>query len=235
MIASSSPQTSLHSTHIALIDYGIGNLRSVQKALETVCIRKQAGNSAIVKVIQTSEPDVILSAWKVVLPGVGAFGDGMAGLRHRKLIGVLEELVQRGTPLLGICLGMQLLFENSEELGDHRGLGFIPGNVRRFATPGLKVPQTGWNQIQETESSIQKGSPLMANLPPKSYAYFNHSYYCIPSITEHWMGKTVYGIKYASIVCHGQLYGVQFHPEKSQQVGLQILENFFDLNAQEAA
>lgn len=215
--------------HIALIDYGIGNLRSVQKALETVCrSRLPEENAPDLQVILTSDPGVIRTAWKVVLPGVGAFRDGMAGLHQRNLVTLIDEIVHNGTPLLGICLGMQLLFESSEELGEHRGLGFIPGYVRRFDTPGLKVPQTGWNQIR-----IMKNSSLLKNLQPNSYAYFNHSYFCTPTFTEDLLGVTDYGIQYASVVCRGQLYGVQFHPEKSQDIGLQILKNFIQIEPEE--
>jgi imidazole glycerol-phosphate synthase subunit HisH len=226
-----SPRQSCSSNSnsvIALVDYGIGNLRSVQKALEKVCYPD------ITRVVLTSDPEVILSAAKVVLPGVGAYGDGMAGLRQRNLVVILEEITKRGTPLLGICLGMQLLFENSSELGEHRGLGLIPGCVRRFDMPGYKVPQTGWNQIQEAGGFTRNGSLLLAGLPPNSYAYFNHSYYCVPALAEDWVGITEYGIPYASVVNHGQLYGVQFHPEKSQDVGLQILNNFLEIATAEA-
>ena len=198
---------------IALVDYGIGNLRSVEKALGAV--------GADVRL--TVDPAQILAADKVVLPGVGAFGDGMTGLQARGLIGALETIVTRGSPLLGICLGMQLLFENSDELGDFTGLGFLPGRVRRFASSELKVPQTGWNQLlPERENLLLKG------IAPGSYAYFNHSYYCDPADKDDVLALTSYGIHYASVVGRGQLYGVQFHPEKSQAIGLQILYNFVE-------
>jgi len=207
---------------IALIDYGIGNLRSVEKALATV--------GADVRL--TVDPDVIMSAAKAVLPGVGAFGDGMAGVEARGLVEVLETLVARQTPLLGICLGMQLLFEASDERGHYAGLGFLPGRVRRFpfaalrASPdgGLKVPQTGWNQILP-----ERDHPLLRGLPPGSYAYFNHGYYCELVEASDVLARTEYGLRYASVVGRGQLYGVQFHPEKSQAVGLTMLKNFVEL------
>ena len=199
---------------IALIDYGIGNLRSVEKALAAV--------GADVRL--TEDPGQILAADKVVLPGVGAFGDGMAGLRARDLIEVLATIVARETPLLGICVGMQLLFEASDELGEHTGLGFLPGRVRRFPNTGLKVPQTGWNQLL-----AKRDSPLLRGLPLGGYAYFNHSYYCDPDEKTDVLANTEYGIPYASVVERGCLYGVQFHPEKSQMVGLAMLKNFVEL------
>lgn len=199
---------------IALIDYGIGNLRSVEKAL----------TAAGAQVCLTSVKEEIISADKVVLPGVGAFGDGMKGLQVRGFVQVLEEVRQRRTPLLGICVGMQLLFKGSDEAPDSPGLGFLPGFVRRFEGPGLKVPQTGWNQILPL-----RVSPLLQNLPQDCYAYFNHGYYCDPASKMDWLATTDYGLNYASIVGHDNLYGVQFHPEKSQDVGLQILRNFVEM------
>jgi glutamine amidotransferase len=198
---------------IALIDYGIGNLRSVEKALAAVGV----------DVRLTTDPTQILAADKVVLPGVGAFGDGMAGLHARDLIDVLRTIVVRETPLLGICLGMQLLFEGSDELGNFAGLGFLRGRVRRFPAGDLKVPHTGWNQLLPMRESL-----LLEKLTPGSYAYFNHSYYCDPADRDDVLVRTDYGIRYASVVGRGQLYGVQFHPEKSQAVGLQILRNFVE-------
>lgn len=217
---------------IALIDYGIGNLRSVQKALEHV--------GADVNV--TEKPDEILSASKVVLLGVGAFGEGMKGLRDRGLVEVVKEVVQVGTPLLGICVGMQMLFEESEEMGAHEGLGVLKGRVTKFVFKdeigdkretsnvkvagvqhALKVPQTGWNQILPQRDSI-----LFRDLPQGSFAYFNHSYYCDAS-PEDTLATTDYGIEYSSIVGQGNVYGIQFHPEKSQAVGLRLLRNFVEL------
>ncbi|MEK7325524.1 MAG: imidazole glycerol phosphate synthase subunit HisH [Chloroflexota bacterium] len=225
---------------VALIDYGIGNLRSVQKALEYVGAQ----------VALTDDPQAILSADKVVLPGVGAFGDGMKGLRVRGLDEVVKEAVRVGKPLLGICVGMQVLFESSEELGEHEGLGVLPGRVLKFpvrsgrlrvsrpgreatcpkgvlrkvATTGtkLKVPHTGWNQIEP-----QKDSPLFHGLPIGSFAYFNHSYYCAAQ-PDDTLATTDYGGPYPSIVGRGCVYGIQFHPEKSQSVGLTLLRNFVE-------
>lgn len=199
---------------IALIDYGIGNLRSVEKALTAVGAQ----------VSLTSETGEILSADKVVLPGVGAFGDGMQGLRQRDLLGAISAVVEAGKPLLGICLGMQLLFEVSYEHGVHPGLGLLSGEVRRFESDGLKVPQTGWNQIRP-----ERQSHLLKDLAPNSYAYFNHSYYCQPAEPSDILASSEYGVNYASVVRRERLYGVQFHPEKSQAVGLQILRNFVEM------
>lgn len=198
---------------IALIDYGIGNLRSVQKALEHVGA----------EVHLTEDANVILAAEKVVLPGVGAFGDGMKGLHQRGLADVVREVVARGTPLLGICVGMQVLFEASEEMGEHIGLGILPGRVKKFSSSQyLKIPQTGWNEILPITPS-----PLLSGLPRGAYAYFNHSYFC-EAHAEHTLATTEYGGPYASIVGRGRVYGIQFHPEKSQQVGLLLLRNFVE-------
>lgn len=197
---------------IALVDSGIGNLRSVEKALITV--------GAVVE--RTSTPQVVLEAEKVVLPGVGAFGDGMVGLESRGLIEPIRTIVARGTPLLGICVGMQVLFEESEEHGRHAGLGFLPGTVKRFEPRGLTVPQTGWNQVHACREN-----PLLDGLPPGVYAYFNHSYYC-DAQPEDTLAETEYGVRYCSVTGRGSLYGVQFHPEKSQKVGLTILRNFVE-------
>jgi imidazole glycerol-phosphate synthase subunit HisH len=198
---------------IALIDYGIGNLRSVEKALQAVGA----------KVITTDRTEVILSAAKVVLPGVGAFGDGIRTLQRLGLDLVLKQVRDRETPLLGICLGMQLLFNSSDEMGNFSGLGFLPGRVRSFPKSNLKVPQTGWNQIVAVGES-----PLLAGLPTGSYAYFNHGYYCETENPSDVLAWTEYGKQYASVVGHGNIYGAQFHPEKSQSVGLLILRNFVE-------
>ncbi len=207
-------------TIVALVDYGIGNLRSVEKALAAAGAQVQL----------TSDPETILRAAKVVLPGVGAFGDGMQGLHQRGLVGVVQEIVQRGVPLLGICLGMQLLFETGEEMGTSVGLGLFPGRVLRFpssrqagAPRGPKIPQTGWNQFEPTRPHL-----LLDGLAPGCYAYFNHSYYCVAQEADDILAETEYGLRYCSVVGRGRLYGVQFHPEKSQAVGLQILRNFVE-------
>jgi glutamine amidotransferase len=195
---------------IAVVDYGIGNLRSVEKALQHV------GAEAVV----TADPAVLEAARGIVLPGVGAFGDGMAQLQARGFGPVLARLAAASRPILGICLGMQLLFEESEEMGRHAGLGLLPGRVRRFPS-GLRVPHIGWNQVHAL-----RPSPLLEGVPQDCYAYFVHSYYVEPACPEAVLATTDYGLAYASVVGRGNLFGLQFHPEKSQDVGLRMLRNF---------
>jgi len=198
---------------ITIIDYGVGNLRSVYKAFKAV------GSDPL---ISFSKKDV-LTASKIVLPGVGSFGDGMAGLRERDLEDSVRTVIDQGKPFLGICVGMQLLFDRSDELGEHAGLGILSGKVTRFNDSGLKVPQTGWNQLQ-----VQTKSPLVYDIAPSSYVYFNHAYYCVPADPDDIILTTQYGGAYASAVGRDNLYAVQFHPEKSQTVGLQIVRNFVE-------
>lgn len=199
---------------IVLIDYGVGNLRSVQKALASVGA----------EVVQTHEPEMILAADKVVLPGVGAFKDGMQGLKDRGLIEVVDSIVASSRPLLGICLGMQLFFSGSSEMGNTSGLGYIDGKVLPFPRNEMKVPQTGWNQLQ-----IDPLQPLFKGVLDNTYVYFNHSYYCEPADPSAGIAQTDYGLTFASAVRKGSVYGVQFHPEKSQETGLQILKNFVEV------
>lgn len=199
---------------IILIDAGTGNLRSVQKALESMGAQ----------VTRTDDPEQVLNAKKVVLPGVGAFGDFMSGLRGRGLEPVIKEAVQRAVPLLGICVGMQSLFEVGEEMGEHKGLGLLPGKVVRFADSlSVKIPHTGWNQLQ-----VRKDASLFKRIDDGAYVYFNHSYYCQPGNASDVIASTEYGLEYACAVQNENVYGVQFHPEKSQNVGLQILKNFLE-------
>lgn len=199
---------------ITMIDYGIGNLRSVQKALEHVGAGVQL----------TSDPHKIRRAEKLVLPGVGAFGAGMAALRERELLAPIEDAAAAGTPLLGICLGMQLLFEASEERGRHEGLGLLPGRVLRFGS-GLKVPHIGWNQIEHDGTH-----PLLQGVAPGAHAYFVHSFYCQADDRSTVIAETEYGQRFAAIAGLEHVVGIQFHPEKSQQVGLRILRNFVQWN-----
>jgi imidazole glycerol-phosphate synthase subunit HisH len=200
---------------VVLIDAGTGNLRSVQKALESLGANVQ----------RTDDPQKVLSGKRVILPGVGAFGDFMSGLRSRGLDSVVKEVAARGVPLLGICVGMQAFFEVGEEMGQHNGLGLLPGQVARFeAMPGLKIPHTGWNQLE-----VKKESSLFDQVDAGAYAYFNHSYYCQPGDPSDIIARTDYGSSYACAVQRGNMYGVQFHPEKSQAVGLQILKNFLEV------
>ncbi len=200
---------------IILIDAGTGNLRSVQKALE----------NAGARVTRSDDPQAVLSARKVVLPGVGAFGDFMSGLRARGLQDAIAQVAARGVPLLGICVGMQALFEVGEEMGEHAGLGLLPGRVERLAeSPSVKIPHTGWNQVR-----VQKEAPLFDGIRSGAYVYFNHSYFCRPSDSSVVIATTDYGVEFACAVQRGHIFGVQFHPEKSQAVGLQLLKNFLEV------
>jgi glutamine amidotransferase len=199
---------------IAVIDYEMGNLRSVQKALERV------GANAVV----TRDPDVIMDSAAAVLPGVGAFGTCMDNLRRHGLIEPVKIFAASGRPFLGICLGMQLLFDESEEFGPVPGLGILPGKVVRFAPDPegkRKVPQMGWNGLQ-----IEKRAPHLAGLKDGTQVYFVHSYYCVPADSEMVATTTDYGGRFASAVWQNNVFACQFHPEKSQAVGLRILANF---------
>ena len=199
---------------VVLIDAGTGNLRSVQKALEAVGA----------KIERTDDSKKVLSAKKIILPGVGAFGDFMSGLRSRGLEDVITDTVQQGVPILGICVGMQALFELGREMGEHKGLGLLKGVVVKFAdTLSVKIPHTGWNQLQ-----IRSEACLFNGIDPGAYVYFNHSYYCEAWNPADVTAVTDYGMQYACAVRHENIFGVQFHPEKSQQVGLQILKNFLE-------
>lgn len=198
-----------------LIDAGTGNLHSVHNALQSLGFNIQVSSS----------PDALSVPGRVILPGVGAFGSFMEGLRDRGLVEPLQEAFRRGDPLFGICVGMQALFEVSEELGEYAGLGLLPGRVVRFlGSPGLKIPHTGWNQLWFAEDA-----PLFRELPQGVFAYFNHSYYCKNSDPADAAARTDYASSFTSAVQRGNLVGVQFHPEKSQHVGQKVLENFFKI------
>jgi imidazole glycerol-phosphate synthase subunit HisH len=203
---------------LAVIDYGAGNLRSVMHALKYL----KVGN---VRLVQS--PDDLTGAEKIILPGVGAFGAGMQKLREQDLVQPIRDAVFAGTPYLGICLGMQFLFERSDEMGEHEGLGILPGYVTRFPDDmGLKVPHMGWNNLE-----TKRPSALLNGLQPNSYAYFVHSYYCVPANPEDVLITVDYGIPFTAGIQHKNIYGVQFHPEKSQRTGLQILTNFLEVAA----
>ena len=196
---------------IAIINYGMGNLRSVQAGLEHV------GQEAFI----TDDPKEVANAPAVVLPGVGAFGDAITRLEETGLGDAFREAVRSGKPCLGICLGLQLLFSESEEGGLYRGLDIIPGKVVRFSNQ-LKVPHMGWNQLD-----IRKPDMLIFNgIPDESYMYFVHSYYVQPEDPEVIATATDYGISFTSMIAKDNLFATQFHPEKSQAVGLQLLRNF---------
>jgi glutamine amidotransferase len=201
---------------IILIDAGTGNLRSVQKALDA----SRVGAN----VIRTNDPKKVLSGGRIVLPGVGAFGDFMSGLRGGGLDDAVKEVVSRGVPMLGICVGMQALFEIGEEMGAYEGLGLLKGTVVKFAESlSVKIPHTGWNQLTVKEDTL-----LFDQVDAGAYVYFNHSYYCQPWNSSDVVATTDYGLQYACAVQRGNIFGVQFHPEKSQSVGLQILKNFLE-------
>ena len=201
---------------IAIIDYGIGNLRSIAKGLEEV------GGEVIV----TSDHDVIRSADRLVLPGVGAFGDGMRNLQEKGLDALLtEEVRQKGKPFLGVCLGMQLICTKSEEFGEHKGLGWIEADVKRFSDPTLRIPHVGWNTV-----CFQAAHPLRQDIKDEADFYFVHSYYVAPRNKDAVMGITEYGGEFASILAFDNIFATQFHPEKSQKDGLKILKNFLTWN-----
>jgi glutamine amidotransferase len=197
---------------LAIVDYGMGNLRSVQKAFERL------GHAAEV----TSDPDRIGAAPAVVLPGVGAFGACMTNLAARGLVEPVRDVIGRGRPFLGICLGMQLLFETSDEFGPVAGLGVLPGRVVRFPHhPERKVPHMGWNSVR-----IARRAPALAGIEDGAYVYFVHSYYAAPSDPSVVATMTPYGDEFASSVVRDNVFACQFHPEKSQRVGLKLLDNF---------
>lgn len=206
---------------IAVVDYGMGNLRSVQKGFERV------GFEAVV----TSDPRLLEKAEKIVLPGVGAFRDGMANLIQQGLVEPIRRHVAAGRPFLGICLGMQLLFEVSFEFGEHRGLGILPGEVVRFPADmveggeRLPVPHMGWNRL-----SFRAPSPLFRGIADGVEVYFVHSYLVVPRDPGVVAAVTDYGIEFCSSVVAGNVMATQFHPEKSQEVGLAILRNFGELS-----
>ena len=199
---------------IAIVDYGMGNLRSVEKALSRT--------GAAVRV--TSDAGQILGADGVVLPGVGAFGACMDNLASRGLVEPVRAAVRSGRPFLGICLGLQLLFEESEEFGPVRGLGVLPGRVVRFAgraLDGLKIPQMGWNRLR-----IRRSVPELAGIEEGAYVYFVHSYYVVPTDADLTVASTDYGVTFAAAIAWNNVFACQFHPEKSQSVGLRLLANF---------
>ena len=200
---------------IAIIDYDAGNIKSVEKALLLL--------GQEVKI--TDDAKEILSADKVVLPGVGAFGDAMGNLERRGLVPVIRETVEKGTPFLGICLGLQLLFERSDEAPGVAGLGILPGEILRIPSKeGLKIPHMGWNSLR-----LEHGGRLFDQVSEQSYVYFVHSYYLKAGEEEIVKASTEYGVHIHASVEKGNVFACQFHPEKSSEVGLRILSNFVNI------
>jgi imidazole glycerol-phosphate synthase subunit HisH len=210
---------------VAVVDYGVGNLLSVRRALEhcgaEVCV--------------TSDPAQILAAPRVILPGVGAFGDGIGELRRRELDGVVHEAAQRGTPLFGICLGMQMLMDESEEYGPTPGLGLIAGSVVQVPTTTCngamqKIPHIGWNELRPTESHGEWRGTVLEDVRPGESVYFVHSFMALPSAPEDRIADCTYGGRaVTAVIGRDNLMGCQFHPEKSGDVGLRVLRRFLTL------
>lgn len=197
---------------IGIVNYGIGNLRSVEKAFQ----------SFGADVVVTSDHGALAECSGLVLPGVGAFGDGMEGLRSSGLDRFVLKAAADQTPIVGLCLGLQLLFEESDEFGSHTGLGLLPGRVVRFPDSVRVVPHTGWNHVRQTGDH-----PLFGDIESPSYFYFVHSFHVAADNPEDVLGTTEYdGVQFASVCGRGSVMGAQFHPEKSHRVGLRLLENF---------
>ncbi len=203
---------------IAVIDAGTGNLRSVEKALATV------GAHPVV----TRDPDLVRRAGKVVVPGQGAFGDFLAGLRGRNLEEPLREVIAAGRPYLGICLGLQVLYEESEEHGPVSGLGLLPGHVVRFrpADPALKIPHMGWNQVHRPPGAA--ADPMLRGIDDGTYFYFVHSYHVVPADRSAVALTSDHGVEFCAAIRHRNLFACQFHPEKSAAAGLRLLANFVE-------
>ncbi|MGQ9897337.1 MAG: imidazole glycerol phosphate synthase subunit HisH [Acidobacteriota bacterium] len=196
---------------LVILDYGVGNLRNLERAFNHLGLVAQV----------SSDPDVVHQATHLVLPGVGAFGAAMDELRRRGLDVVVRSVAQAGVPLLGVCVGFQLLFETGQEFGRHAGLGLLGGEVVRFPANVRPVPHVGWNQVIQAQAH-----PLWKDIPDGAFFYFVHSYYAAPRLPNHVLGVTDYGVRYTSAVAYDNIMGVQFHPEKSHQVGLRLLYNF---------
>lgn len=202
--------------NITIIDYGMGNLHSAAKAFELVGA----------KVTVTRDPELVRRADQVVLPGVGAFGDCMKNLKERGLVSAIHEVIAAGKPFLGICVGLQLLFEGSEEDPGVAGLGVFKGRVRKIVAPGLKIPHMGWNNLV-----IKSESPLFSGFATNEFMYFVHSYHAVPEDSAIITATTEYGGPLTASVGHGLVQAVQFHPEKSSALGLKILANFKEMSA----
>lgn len=198
---------------IAIVDYGMGNLRSVENALDFLGIES----------IITSDKETILNSDGIILPGVGAFPDAIDNIKEAGLDKVLKEAVNKGKPLLGICLGMQLLFEESDEVKLSKGLGFLKGRIEKLNID-LKVPHMGWNSL-----NMEKASPILNGIKKGSHVYFVHSYYAVTGEEEILNAYADYGVKIPGVVSKGNVYGIQFHPEKSGEIGLRMLKNFGEM------
>ncbi len=198
---------------VSIVNYGVGNLKSLQNAFRFLGIQSQL----------VDKPEEILQAERLILPGVGAFGYAMQNIRELDFQEVLAEKANSGTPMLGICLGMQVMLSVSYEKGEHQGLNFVPGQVRQFDVD-LKIPQMGWNEIECVDNSL-----LLKNLPASKFAYFVHSYICVPNDADSMIATCEYGERFCAAFASENFYGVQFHPEKSQELGLQILKNFTEI------
>lgn len=203
---------------LAIVDYGAGNLRSVLHALKHLGYDESTIQLA-------TRPEHLVGAHAIILPGVGAFGAGMQQLKKQRLVEPLKDSLRQGVPYLGICLGMQFLFNHSDEMGHHEGLGILPGYVTRFPeSKQHKVPHMGWNALE-----LVRSSPLLEGLAEPAYAYFVHSYHCVPRNNADLLIAADYGMRFAAGVQRDNIYGVQFHPEKSQTVGLTLLRNFLGI------
>jgi len=204
----------MQSIPVLMVDAGTGNLHSVYQTLKLLTD----------EIIISDNPEDIKKAERVILPGVGAFAGFMQGLHAKALASPICEFIQSGKPILGICVGMQALFDLSEENGSHPGLRVLPGSVKKFEKlENLKIPHTGWNQLW-----FEVQNPLLQKINPGDYVYFNHSYYCAPETGSDISAFTDYGLNFCSMVTRNNIFGVQFHPEKSHKIGLQILSNFLD-------
>jgi len=204
---------------IAIVDYGMGNLRSVQKAFERL------GVAAVI----VERPRELADAEAMVLPGVGAFRDAIAALRQHDLVGPIRDHIAADKPFLGICLGLQLLFDVSFEDGEYEGLGIVPGEVVRFRSqPGLRIPHMGWNEVRQGSGVRDQGSGvrLFEGIPDGSHFYFVHSYHVVPTDEAAIVGVTDHGGEFVSVIARGNMAATQFHPEKSQTHGLKLMENF---------
>lgn len=216
------------SLSVLIVDYGVGNLFNVARAFRAL------GAEPII----SNDIQKIRTAQRILLPGVGAFAAGMEGLRAHGLVDVLKEIASGGSvPFLGICLGMQLLMDSSEENGEWQGLGILPGRVKRFSPPGsatehFKVPQIGWNTLETPRTNRMWEKTILHAIPSASSVYFVHSYYVLPQRREDTLAETEYGNeRFCSVIQHGAISGCQFHPERSGETGLAILKNFIELNS----